>query len=93
MKGAGDTRLKTDETTLKGTRNKEEMFNNVKHIVITCPLCGCGYDIKKYKKSQHEKSQLHQRNLEASLNKNKTPTRSLEHPEYLESLQPIDVIQ
>ena len=33
----------------------------VKDIIITCPVCN--YDIKKYKKSQHEKSQCHQDNL------------------------------
>ena len=38
----------------------------IKDIVITCPVCN--YDIKKYKKSQHEKSAFHQDNLARQLN-------------------------
>ena len=40
---------------------QKEYFQSIKGIVITCPICN--YDIKKYKKIQHEKSQIHQNNL------------------------------
>ena len=43
-----------------------EHFQSVKDIVITCPVCN--YDIKKYKKAQHETSQFHQDNLVRQLN-------------------------
>ena len=33
----------------------------MKDEIITCPICK--YDIKKYKMSQHEKSQNHQNNV------------------------------
>ena len=39
----------------------KDYFQSIKDTVITCPICN--YDIKKYKKSQHEKSQTHQNNL------------------------------
>ena len=45
-------------------------FQSKKHIVITCPVCN--YDIKQYKKSQHEKSMTHQNNLKQSEQKPKT---------------------
>ena len=48
---------------------------------------------EKYKEPQHEKSQIHQKNLEESLRQNKTPPLSREHLEYIESLQPLDIIQ
>ena len=40
---------------------EHQRFLDNKDEIITCPICK--YDIKKYKKSQHEKSQTHQRNL------------------------------
>ena len=75
----------------KYKEQKARYNEKVRDIVITCPLC-C-YDIKKYKKSQHEKSQIHQKKLEESLRQNKTPPLSSEHLGYIESLQPLDIIQ
>ena len=50
----------------------KEYFQSIKDVIITCPVCN--YEIKKYKKSQHEKSQTHQNNLKRQ-----------EHPEEFEN--------
>ena len=47
------------------SKKNKGYFQSMKDIVITCPLCN--YDIKNYKKSQHEKSQFHQDNMARQL--------------------------
>ena len=53
----------------------KEYFQSAKDIVITCPVCN--YDIKKYKKSQHEKSKFHQDNLARQLARAFTSQRGM----------------
>ena len=59
---AEDRQNNPDKYREKNARYREK----IKDIVITCPVCN--YDIKKYKKAQHEKSQFHQDNLARQLN-------------------------
>ena len=58
--------FKNNPEKVKETRLKSQ------ETVITCPVCN--YDIKKYKKSQHEKSLIHKYYSEKKLN-NEEPER------------------
>ena len=54
--------------------------NKIKDEMITCPVCK--YEVKKYKKAQHEKSQTHQYYL-----------RKLEDPDFEKDLSKPDLIK
>ena len=60
-------------------KNRKQFLKN-KDEIISCPVCNC--DIKKYKKSQHEKSQTHQRNI-----------KKLEDPDFENDLPKPDLIK
>ena len=58
LKAEAKEQQKEEQEKQQRKETNQKYFQNKKDAIITCPICN--YDIKKYKKSQHEKSIGHQ---------------------------------